>query len=128
MVKSVIVVEPWRPVAHARQLMLMHSFSFLPVRHGQKWFLLSELALAQFLNVLPADVRKRRLGWRSGGVAHVPPLEFEEVPPDRLLAPSMTIDDELQRARASSGPTLWLVVDEGRAEHLAGLLLPFELM
>lgn len=26
------------------------------------------------------------------------------------------------------GPTLWLVMDEGRAEHLAGMLLPFELM
>lgn len=129
MVKSVITVEPWRPVAHARQLMLMHSFSFLPVRQGQKWFLLSELALAQFLNVRPADVRKRRLGMAIGeAVAHVPPLELEEVPPDRLLAPSMTIDDVLQRARAGNGPTLWLVVDAGREEHLAGVLSPFELM
>jgi predicted transcriptional regulator len=31
MVRSAVVVHPWQPVAYARQLMLMHSFSFLPV-------------------------------------------------------------------------------------------------
>lgn len=34
MVKSVITVEPWRPVAHARQLMLMHSFLRIPRHRG----------------------------------------------------------------------------------------------
>ena len=66
----------------ARQLMLMHSFSFLPVRHRQKWFLLSELALAQFLNVRPSDARKLRLGMPiEEAVSHVSPQNLEEVPP-----------------------------------------------
>lgn len=129
MVKSVITVEPWRPVAHARQLMLMHSFSFLPLRQGPKWFLLSELALAQFLNVRPAETRKLRLGMSiADAVAQASPLDIDEVPAVRLLNPSMTIDDVLQRATAGDGPTLWLVVEQGREDHLAGVLSPFELM
>jgi CBS domain-containing protein len=40
MVKAPVIVEPWQPVAHARQLMLMHSFSFLPVFLGA-WKLVS---------------------------------------------------------------------------------------
>ena len=42
MVKTPVTIELWQPVAHARQLMLMHSFSFVPVFHDNKWKLLSE--------------------------------------------------------------------------------------
>lgn len=40
MVKTPIAAEPWHPVAHARQLVLTHSFSFLPVLHDRRWRLL----------------------------------------------------------------------------------------
>jgi hypothetical protein len=49
MVKSPITVDSWQPVAHARQLMLMHSFSFLPVCLDNNWHLISELGLARYL-------------------------------------------------------------------------------
>lgn len=125
MVKSPITVEPWRPVAHARQLMLMHSFSFLPVRHRDRWFLLSELALAQFL----MTDRRRGLGLSiEEAVEHTSPLELAEVGRGRLLTTQMAVNDVLQSARAVDSPTLWLVVDEAREDHLAGVLSPFELM
>lgn len=128
MVKSPISVEPWQPVAHARQLMLMHSFSFLPVRHQQRWYLLSELALAQFLNANQRE-RKTRLGLAiADAVEHAPGLVLMPVPPERLLTAQATIDEVLCRARVVDGPTLWLVVDIGREDHLAGVLSPFELM
>jgi hypothetical protein len=128
MVKSPITVEPWQPVAHARQLMLMHSFSFLPVRHRQAWHLLSELALAQFLNTSQA-ARKTRLGMTIGEAAgHTPGLALVLVAQDRLLKAQNTIDEVLMGAKAIDGPTLWLVVEDGREDYLAGVLSPFELM
>lgn len=128
MVKSPITVEPWQPVAHARQLMLMHSFSFLPIRHQQAWHLLSELALAQFLNA-SQTARRTRLGLTvEEAVGYTPALELVPVLRDRLLAAQTTIDDVLCDARTADGPTLWLVIDDGREDHLAGVLSPFELM
>lgn len=128
MVKSPITVESWQPVARARQLMLMHSFSFLPVRHGQAWHLLSELALAKFLNTSQAE-RRTRLGMTiEESVSHAPRLELALVTKDRLLKAQTTIDEVLKGAKAIDGPTLWLVVEAGREEHLAGVLSPFELM
>lgn len=49
MVKSPVTVESWQPVALARQLMLTHSFSFLPVRVDGKWKLISESAMARYM-------------------------------------------------------------------------------
>jgi len=51
MVKTPISLEPWQPVARARQIMLTHSFSFLPVYINNKWMLLSEIELVKFLRV-----------------------------------------------------------------------------
>lgn len=128
MVKSPITVEPWQPVAHARQLMLMHSFSFLPVRYQQAWHLVSELALARFLNA-SQTARKTRLGLAiEEAIGHTPSLELVAVASDRLLTAETTIDEVLRSARAVDGPTLWLVVEDGREDHLAGVLSPFELM
>ena len=66
MVTSPMTVEKWQPVAHARQLMLMHSFSFLPVRVGESWWLGSELGLAKFLGG-NGETKKERLGQTIGG-------------------------------------------------------------
>ncbi|WP_367649272.1 CBS domain-containing protein [Pandoraea cepalis] len=79
MLKSPITVEPGQPIAHARQLMLMHSFSFPPVRLNNFWHLISELGLARYLYVAvnekggtPGKVDRRRC--RSGdGVEGSPP-------------------------------------------------------
>ncbi|MGB3880186.1 MAG: hypothetical protein WA955_06355 [Diaphorobacter nitroreducens] len=128
MVKLPITVEPWQPIAHARQLMLMHSFSFLPIRHQQAWFLLSELALAQFLNGTQKE-RAKRLGLTiEDAMGHTPDLELMPVAPDRLLTVKTAVDEVLCAARVVDGPTLWLVVDEVREGNLVGVLSPFELM
>ncbi len=125
MVKSPITVEPWQPIAHARQLMLMHSFSFLPVRVQDKWSLLSELGLAKFLNVV-RDKKTTRLGLTIE-VAQSEGLEL--IPAQSLLLSAKTSVDEILRdAKLKDGPMLWLVEDDLRKDHLAGVLSPFELM
>lgn len=128
MVKSPITVEPWQPVAQARQLMLMHSFSYLPLRHDKGWYLLSELGLAKFLNT-SQNQKVVRLGLTiTQAIKHQPSLELVHVASGHLLSSRKPIQDLLQEAGAAHGPTLWLVVDKGRKDHLAGVLSPFELM
>lgn len=124
MVTLPVTVESWQPVAHARQLMLMHSFSFLPVRLDGAWCLVSELGLAQYL---VGDGRTARLG-DSIATAKGKGMDVRKVADDALLRPGMNADDVLVRSSVQDGPMLWLVVDSGRADHLAGVLSPFELM
>ncbi len=124
MVTSPMTVEPWQTVAHARQLMLMHSFSFLPVRLGDSWRLLSELGLAKYLN---GSQRKTRL-CESIECASSAGLELVAVKDDALLQPDMRVSDVLQLAQVQDGPMLWLVVEDQHPERLCGVLTPFELM
>lgn len=124
MVTSPMTVEPWQAVAHARQLMLMHSFSFLPVRLGTSWRLLSELGLAKYLN---GGERKTRL-CESIESASGNGLELVFIEDAALLRPDMLVTDVLQKAQVQEGPMLWLVVEDRHPERLCGILTPFELM
>lgn len=118
MVKSPIVVEEWQPVAFARQLMLTHSFTYLPMSIEGQWKLVSELALARYL--CDAGRRSKKLGlWIKDAGDKL-----------RLIdAPIAKLDqraDELIEQLADSSPTIWVVLDRERA--ICGVLTPFELM
>jgi hypothetical protein len=126
MIKSPIVVEPWQPLALARQLMLMHSFSFLPVCIGGQWHLVSELAVAKYLNQ-SQRLRGERLA-NSIKAAKADGMELTAVERGQLLDLTMTIDAVLATAKVKDGPMLWLVKNDQHPEHLAGVLSPFELM
>ncbi|WP_186134385.1 hypothetical protein [Burkholderia gladioli] len=131
MVKSPITVDPWQPVAHARQLMLMHSFSFLPVNLGNSWRLISELGLARYLNV-NVNQKVERLG-KSIADANSDGMELKDVRPEAILRATDSIDKALAGVPGQDGPTLWLVVETHRVDgkeqtRLAGVLSPFELM
>ena len=120
MVKAPVTVEHWQIVAHARQIMLTHSFSFLPVYIRNEWKLVSELALARFL--------------REGGdwkklVAL--PIEAAEAHGLRLLAATVVhgktpIVELMATVDLDAGKALWLV--EERPGRLCGVLSPFELI
>ncbi len=120
MVKSVVLVERWQPVAHARQLMLTHSFSFLPV-YLDRWMLVSETAVARYLRgggdwkslmSTPID-RAEEAGLRL--------IDARVVRPEDS-AVDLLNDCELDRQSAR----LWLV--EEAPGRLCGVLSPFELM
>jgi CBS domain-containing protein len=120
MVKSVVLVEPWQPVAHARQLMLTHSFSFLPV-NLRGWKLLSETAIARYLrggdnwkSLMSTSIEHAaQRGLTLLGAHVVKPADdaFE-----------LLNDVELERLPAR----FWLVEDD--SGRLCGVLSPFELM
>lgn len=125
MVKSPISVEPWQPVAHARQLMLTHSFSFLPVKLGS-WKLISENSLARYLQFGVKGGRKisELLGANIQNAT-----EFGLV---LIEANLVELDDDIHTLLGlfsesyQCEPRLWLVKDH--SENLCGVLSPFELM
>lgn len=122
MVKTPITAEPWHPVAHARQLVLTHSFSFLPVLHENKWHLLSEMALVAYLHRLTGDGRKFALAQQiseavAGGLKLLPACH---------LKPEVDIKTVIDNGSITTNPILWVVVDE--ENRLLGVLSPFELM
>ncbi len=122
MVRSAVVVHPWQPVAYARQLMLMHSFSFLPV-YVDGWKLIPEMSMAKYLP-RSGDRRKAALG-RSIREAIAIDDGFLELLDARVVAPDMDVAALLRDAEVNR-PTLWLVEDGHGG--LAGVLSPFELM
>ena len=136
MVKAPVVVEEWQPIAHARQLMLMHSFSFLPVLVDMQWMLVSELGLARYLNV-ERDKKAARLA-KPIRAAKECGMELVTLSERHIVGHSTKLVDVLNHAIVQSGPMLWLVLDPlpaigptGEVAHqsrLVGVLSPFELM
>ena len=121
MVKSPITVESWQPIAFARQLMLTHSFSFLPIQREGKWMLISESAIAKYL-------RRTDMAWKK-----LMGMDIESASQGGLSlveAQMVNLDQDvsalLDGADDSNPVRLWLVQDgNGR---LCGVLSPFELM
>lgn len=125
MVKSPIVVESWQPVAYARQLMLTHSFSFLPVKLGT-WKLVSETAMARYI----------QFGGNAGSDwAKLLGTSIEDAAGSGLAlldAKVVGLDDDVRKLLKNLSDAqaleqhLWLVVD-GK-DKLCGVLSPFELL
>jgi hypothetical protein len=126
MIKSPMTIESWQPVGRARQLMLMHSFSFLPVFIDDKWKLVSELGLAKYLTD-PLAKKSEKMA-KSMVDAHRDSMEFIDIQEKFLLRADMRIDEILSNAKVQEGPMLWLVLDDKNPSHLIGVLSPFELM
>lgn len=121
MVRQAVTIEDWHPVAYARQLMLTHSFSFLPVRIESEWKLVSEISVAKFLR----KERSNRLALPiSQAVQHSDPMLLEEA---AQIRPDLAIDD-LYTMSFPCIARLWLVTESDNGDRLLGVLSPFELM
>lgn len=117
MVKSPVVLEPWQPVAHARQLILTHSFSFLPV-YLEGWKLVTEYGLARYLR---ADKEWAKALSKKIEVAanDLQLIDATVVGPEDDVEKLLECDEEKETR-------LWLV--EEQQGRLCGVLSPFELM
>lgn len=122
MVKAPVSVEPWQPVAHARQLMLAHSFSYLPTLHDGRWRLLSELALVGYLHPMTRQQKNTAL---AQSVADAVGAGLRLLPAKKVK-PTDEVSALIAASVARPTPTLWLVVEA--KSRLTGVLSPFELM
>lgn len=124
MVREPVAVDSWQPVARARQLMLTHSFSNLPVQIGDNWFLITEMGMAKYI-MRNSATRGEALGRAIQEAA--PSLGLV----DAMAAMTTTLDADVQglvdgRSDQGDGVALWLVLDEDK--HLVGVISAFELM
>lgn len=120
MVSSPVIVHPWQTVEHARQLMLLNSFSYLPIWFENKWWLIADIAVAKYLR--PSWPAKRRLK-----------MTLEQAYQDELIfeftEPVNRNDGVAELLDRQQQPGLWLVRDDNYPPgHLIGVLSPFELM
>ena len=118
MVKAPMVVMPWQPVAHARQLMLTHSFSYLPV-FLEGWKLVPELSMAKYLR---HEQRKHRMACTIEIAAN----EGLQLINAIVVNSADKVENLLTENYNAHIPILWLVSD--RPGNLCGVLSPFELM
>jgi hypothetical protein len=122
MVRSPIVVEGWQPVAHARQLMLTYSISYLPWWCGDKWMLLSETSVLRYLR--SAQTSSERVGF--------PARQLQTAALDLIdavtVAPNTKIGELLSMLPEDNASKLWLVVDSTTPERLLGVFTPFDLL
>lgn len=61
MVRSPLTAEQWQPVSLARKIMLANSFSYLPIKCGEEWMLLSDVKLVAFLKKGGSEREERNL-------------------------------------------------------------------
>ncbi len=118
MVKDAIAIEAWQPVSRARQLMLTHSFSNLPVRIGDSWKLLTERGLAKYL---AGNNKNKALGATISQVAAQLSLE-----PAVTTKKEADADSLLVGATGGGATSLWIVIDG--EQHLLGVISAFELI
>lgn len=119
MVKSPIIVEPWQPIAHARQLMLTHSFSYLPVKL-ECWMLISEGAMARYI--------QNSTSWKKTLASSIEEASINglKLTPAKVVSLSDNVIELLRSSDDGVSPSLWLVRDAH--DGLCGVLSPFELM
>jgi hypothetical protein len=120
MVATPVTVQPWHSVGYARQLMLLNSFSYLPIWHHEKWWLLSDISVAKYLRPeWPAHQRIKKTIEEANKEFN---FLVQVCPVDAKVHVASLLEKESQ-------PGLWLIVEDGYPEeHLIGVLSPFELM
>lgn len=122
MVSSPVTVERWQPVSHARQLMLMHSFSFIPVvpeGADGEWRLLADYEIARYLRGATRDERRTRLAQSLREAMSFGGLESSAA---TLVALDDRISDVLSETRDRP------VLVQSRHGEVVGILAAFDLL
>jgi hypothetical protein len=121
MVRDVATAHTSQPLSAVRQMMLMRSFSFVPIHFpgGGSWRVLSDRGIARYLRIDDKGERRRRLAQTVEDA-----LGSDLVAED---APTCTPDDAIAEI-LGRGNRINLVLDSNTPEWLVGVLTPFDLL
>lgn len=126
MVCDPVVVLPWQPLSYAREKMLTHGFSFLPIWISEPpdpgWFLLSDYAVSKYVRVFNSKtLRKERLANRIENAISSKAVE---------LIPGLTCfaDSSVEDISSKFDGRPILVVDQSKPDNLLGIITAFDLM
>jgi CBS-domain-containing membrane protein len=121
MVREPVAVEWWQPVSLARQKLLEHSFTYLPVipdDGSEVRLLVADHHLARFLGPVGGEGRLDRLGAQIGHVIQSGELETAEA---RTVRPEMSVFEVISRM----GDHPLLVTD---GDRLLGIITAFDVL
>jgi hypothetical protein len=126
MVRGVVCAVPWQPLSAVRQLMLTSSFSFLPLwakwESQRRWLLLSDYGVAKFLRASGSGAeRNKRLATQVQVAIQNGALDFQE-------AEYCNPHDPISTVLAGAVRRIVLVRDPENADHLVGVVTPFDVL
>jgi len=121
MVRDPICAHPWQPISFMRQQMLSHQFSFLPVFFDERWRLISDLAVANYLRQDPT-ARNARLASRLEDTIRNDGLKLITA---EVRLPTTLIADAL--CTLTNLPIL-ICRDGSGAQDLVGIFTAFDLL
>ncbi len=116
MVRDPVCAHLWQPVSFVRQHMLTNSFSYLSVKDGNQWYLVSDLEVAKYLQD-PAE-RKARLATPLGEATEITLIQAT------CLSDKTPVDAALM---SMNGTPILAFRDDTFAE-LTGILTAFDLL
>ncbi len=121
MVREPTILDELQPVARARQLMLTHSFSNIPVFTSGSWQLLSDISLSKYLANSSVS-RELLLGYSI--------KEAFNLPEGRLKLQEVTARDRKTKVgdllnQSADNASLWVIAE---GPNILGIITPFELM
>jgi hypothetical protein len=119
MVRNPVCAEMWQPISFVRQQMLANSFSFLPVKRGEDWYVVSDLEIANYLGT-DASERRQRL-------AHGLDALEGNLQPAKLCAVETSLEEALRMLDGSQRPLL-VYRKNGEQQSLIGIVTPFDLL
>lgn len=124
MVREPTCAYLWQPISFIRQIMLINSFSYLPVaiegERGKQWRLISDYAIARYLRQ-DRDKRDTRLATSLHGAIEDDGLDLDEA---SLCKTDTSVSDAL---KMSDGRPV-LVYRDGAPDELLSIVTPFDLL
>jgi CBS domain-containing protein len=122
MISHPVTVAKWQTLREARQLMIRHSSSFLPIEHEGSWKLLADYHLVAYLANHPATPGKERDPLLNRSLEETLDLGNSNKPlqliPTKSISPELPVQDI---PPTESFPLL--VVEQGQ---LRGIISPFD--
>ncbi len=124
MVENPICAALWQPLSFIRQSMLKNSFSYLPVsvpqNDKQRWQLISDLSVAQYLQTVRGEDLTKRLTQTLGEAVETEGIELSKT---RICKPDDLVVDVL---RSWNG--MPVLIQSRHSDDLLGILTPFDLL
>ena len=120
--KEVVQVYTWQRLEECRRLMLTHSFSYLPIKIGTEWKLLTDVNLAKYLAQAKSIKKWKKLMWETVECAKEKELELE------CVKTVEQTDSKVCALKKMNGKAA--IVTEGEEENkdLVGIITPFDLL
>ena len=130
MVRDVVKAEWWHPVSYARQQMLKHGFSYIPVWFENEWRMLSEYSVAKYLRGSPDKRNDRLVKTIKKAEAEKDGLKLPTVEKKYIVPPGKPISCILDRLDAS--PILVVAPkrenEPERKDELVGILTAADIL